>query len=705
MTRVVVVIYEGLLIAVASLLGWIISEHYRIIPTFIIHFPAIAIPYVDFRTTLITLFIINIFIFTINMLITRGDIFVETRRTSFEFYGMVLGFTLSGIYLFLFTEIIFSPEFLAATALCAFGLFALSFIVGQVLSGARGAGELLAAIGHLLTAIVRMLRSPAAIAIVLFALSPIIIAKAFVSSRDFANLVTLVRQMHSVSGGTKYQLTSAFPGVKFLQPIHVQFPPDGTLAGYVLERRGAIWRIGLDGKDKELLVDFSKRVGVVEVENGALGFALHPEFGQAASSNRGFVYVYYTDATTPGRQINRLVRFDLSLTTPSERAASEFPLIEFNRDPDGYHNAGSIEFGPDSFLYLAIGEGSDPENYQRIDRNLLGGIFRIDVAMRGGDISHPIRRQPKDGKTQNYFIPNENPFVGVAGALEEYWALGLRNPFRMSFDPRTGKLFAGDVGSDMWEEVNLIQKGGNYQFPYIEGVTPQPRYSKPDHVFGTEIAPVYYYSHTASDRAVIGGTVYRGGKLTELQGMYIFADDYSGRIWAFPADATKVDHVELLARSTQVGQFGVTTLVNGPTGDLFLTALGSLREPTGQVLRLVRAGTAPPQESAEVAPQTVAVDGREIFKENCAMCHGPTGDGRGPGAAGLPVKPADFTSPDYPGKRSEEQVEQIIHKGGTALGLNAAMPPWGSVDGSTPLLTDAEIRAVAKYVHTLARKN
>lgn len=292
----------------------------------------------------------------------------------------------------------------------------------------------------------------------------------------------------------------------------------------------------------------------------------------------------------------------------------------------------------------------------------------------------------------------------MPGALEEYWALGLRNPFRMSFDPKTGKLWAGDVGSDMWEEVNLIQKGGNYQFPYIEGVTPQPRYSKPDHIIGDEIGPVYYYSHTASDRAVIGGTVYRGNKLPELQGKYIFADDYSGRIWAFPADATKVDHVDLLARSTQVGQFGVTTLVNAPTGELFLTALGSLREPSGQVLRLVRAGTAPPQELSEAAPQVAAVDGREIFKANCAMCHGPTGDGRGPAAASLPVKLPNFTSSDYIGKRSEQQIEEIIRKGGAASGLNAAMPPWGSVDGGTPLLTDAEVSAVAKYVHNLGKK-
>src|SRR5262249_22452907 len=158
------------------------------------------------------------------------------------------------------------------------------------------------------------------------------------------------------------------------------------------------------------------------------------EFGRDGSSNKSFVYAYYTDATVPNQQTNRLVRFDLSLPTVEARGASETPLIEFKRNPDGFHNAGDLEFGADNFLYFSIGEAEDRANHQRIDMNPVGGIFRIDVDMKGGSISHPIPRQPKDGKSANYFIPNDNPFVGVPNALEEYWALGLRNPFRFSFD-------------------------------------------------------------------------------------------------------------------------------------------------------------------------------------------------------------------------------------------------------------------------------
>src|SRR5262249_13768173 len=218
--------------------------------------------------------------------------------------------------------------------------FALSFILGRTFF-ARGRGtNPLSAIFGLLGSLLRLLASPAVVAGLLFAFCPVIIAKAFTPSRDFANFVTRVRMMSSSPGTLKYQLTSAFPGVVFLQPIDIQFPPDKSPFIYVLERRGKLWRMGSDGGNRELLLDFSSRVGIPEVENGALGFALHPEFGRDGSPNRSFVYAYYTDATVPNQQTNRLVRFDLSPPTVEARSASETPLIEFKRNPDGFHNAG-----------------------------------------------------------------------------------------------------------------------------------------------------------------------------------------------------------------------------------------------------------------------------------------------------------------------------------------------------------------------------
>ncbi len=695
---ILILLYEACLLFVAALAGWGISNVIRIIPTAIIHFPEIAVTAHDFLTTSLVLIAAVEAVFLLGRMFAKGTLFVDAARTSYEIYGLFLGLAIGSVCLYLLTDAVFSPELLLDTALVSLVLFVLSHVMGSAWFGGDPPGR---ALGKLFGALFRHLRSPAAIAIILVAVAPMIVARLYTTSRDFANFVTRIHETITVSASTEYQLTNAFPGTLFLQPIDVQFSPDGTPIAYVLERSGKLWRIGLDGSNKEMLIDFSNHVGVVEVENGALGFALHPQFGRTDSPNRNFVYIYYTDATVPGRQINRLVRFDLGLPTPAARASSETPLIEFNRDPDGFHNAGSVEFGPDGFLYIAIGEGEDRENYQRIDHNLLGGIFRIDVDMRGGTISHPISRQPANGTTKNYMIPNDNPFVGVPGALEEYWALGFRNPFRMSFDPKTGKLWIGDVGSDEWEEVDIGVAGGNYQYPYIEGVSPQKGFTKPAHIVGKEIGPLYYYHHTATDRDVIGGTVYRGDKFPDLKGKYIFADDYSGRVYDFSADLASISagDVKVVARSTQVAQYGLTKMINAPNGDFFLTAIGSLYQPNGQVLKLAPAGTAPSQNhDVENMPQ-VAVNGREIFSENCSRCHGPNGDGNGPDLKGAGVKMPNFTDPAYVNRRTLQDVENIIRKGGQVSGLNPLMPSWQDI------LKDQEIAAVAQYVRSIGQKH
>ena len=169
------------------------------------------------------------------------------------------------------------------------------------------------------------------------------------------------------------------------------------------------------------------------------------------------------------QQINRLARFSLSGESTQARSDSEYDLITWDRPDDGFHNGGSVEFGPDGFLYIAIGEMNLHAGYQSVSYSLTAGIMRIDVDKRGELISRPITKQPIDAVTQDYFIPTDNPFVDVGSALGEYWALGLRNPFRMSFDPKTHNLWAGDVGSTVWEEVNLVRKGHNYGFPFREG--------------------------------------------------------------------------------------------------------------------------------------------------------------------------------------------------------------------------------------------
>jgi len=249
--------------------------------------------------------------------------------------------------------------------------------------------------------------------------------------------------------------------------------------------------------------------------------------------------------------------------------------------------------------------------------------------------------------------------------------------------------------------VNVIEKGGNYQYPYIEGMSPSrsPRDRKPENLIGTEHGPVYFYHHSARDRAVTGGVVYRGNKMPELKGQYIFADSYSGRVVSFPATERHVDNVTFLARSIQVAQNGLVQVANTPDGDLYLVVLGAASQPTGEIVKLVPAGSAPAQIIPHEAGAVIAAaDGHEVFSASCSRCHGVRGDGDSPDAANLPVKPPNFTDPNYPMKRSLAQVENIVRRGGAASGLNAVMPSWQGV------LTDPEIKAVAAYVHGLSQK-
>jgi hypothetical protein len=207
-------------------------------------------------------------------------------------------------------------------------------------------------------------------------------------------------------------------------------------------------------------------------------------------------------------------------------------LIDQNA-PGIWHEGGGLLFSPrDGFLYLGMGDNDDRANTQRVDLDLFSGVLRIDADCRGGGTSHPIPRPPKHGRTANYFIPNTNPFVGQAGVLEEFFALGLRNPFRITCDPVTGRLFIGDVGEQLREEVDVIEPddppGLNFQWPIIEGAT---RDLTPPYI-GINRRPWFDYTHVVG-QAVISGYVYRGERFdSELGGKYLFGDNVQGTIWS-----------------------------------------------------------------------------------------------------------------------------------------------------------------------------
>ncbi len=212
--------------------------------------------------------------------------------------------------------------------------------------------------------------------------------------------------------------------------------------------------------------------------------------------------------------------------------------------PFSNHNGGQIAFGPDGYLYIALGDGGsggDPDGNGQNRATLLGSILRIDANTASG--------------ARNYAIPPDNPFAGNSqGFREEIFAYGLRNPWRFSFDPVTKKLWAGDVGQNLYEEIDIIEKGRNYGWNIMEGFH---CYSSATCDTAGLTLPVWEYGHNSSGGiAVTGGFVYRGTQLPELYGKYIYADYGSGRIWSLSYSDNDTVNTELLKTSLNISSFG-----------------------------------------------------------------------------------------------------------------------------------------------------
>ncbi|MGH7946371.1 MAG: PQQ-dependent sugar dehydrogenase, partial [Opitutaceae bacterium] len=250
------------------------------------------------------------------------------------------------------------------------------------------------------------------------------------------------------------------------------------------------------------------------------------------------------------------------------------------RDEAGNHNGGQLLFGPDGYLYLSLGDegGANDQfgNSQRIDRDFFAGVIRIDVDRRPGSLPpNPHAAVHPD----TYSIPADNPFVGATtfngvplsnAVRTEFWATGLRNPWRMSFDPATGHLWCGDVGQGTREEINVIVRGGNYGWSYREGTVAGPRANPTAGV--SFVPPVWDYPNPGQGQSVTGGIVYRGSRYPALVGHYLFADFVSGRIWALRPDGENpvpADNVQLLATDGGISSFGV----DPGTGDVLLCDL------------------------------------------------------------------------------------------------------------------------------------
>ncbi len=292
----------------------------------------------------------------------------------------------------------------------------------------------------------------------------------------------------------------------FSKPLFLTPSPDNTDRLFVVEQGGRIFIVTGDQRKSSPFLDITEKV-LSGGERGLLGLAFHPQY-----SSNGRFFVNYTRAKDGATVIAEYqVSSDPDKASPEERVLLVIP------QPYSNHNGGMIAFGPDGLLYIGTGDGGaggDPENRAQDLEELLGKFLRIDV----------------DGE-QPYGIPPDNPFVGKPGK-DEIYAIGLRNPWRFSFDRQTGKLWAGDVGQRAWEEIDIIEKGKNYGWRLMEGnhcYTPSTNCrTVPDLV-----PPVTEYPHEQGRCSVTGGYVYRGTRIPALQGTYVFGDYCSGEIWGY----------------------------------------------------------------------------------------------------------------------------------------------------------------------------
>lgn len=334
-------------------------------------------------------------------------------------------------------------------------------------------------------------------------------------------------------------LENAFPALSFNRPVDLQQAGDGSNRLYVVEQSGRILTFENSSAvaSSTVFLDIRSRVNSSGNEEGLLGLAFDPAFIQ-----NGYFYVNYT-ASNPRRTV--ISRFSLAPGSPhAADPLSEHVLLEFAQ-PYSNHNGGQIAFGPDGFLYIATGDGGsggDPQNNAQNLGNLLGKILRIDVSRESSD--------------KRYAIPADNPFAGnTAGQREEIWAYGLRNPWRFSFDRVSGRLWTGDVGQNRFEEVDIIERGKNYGWRVMEGFVCYNPNSGCDES-GLE-KPVVTYGRSEG-ASITGGYVYRGSRVPELQGRYIYADFVSGNVWALAYTGPGNAENTLLLRSDKnIASFGV----------------------------------------------------------------------------------------------------------------------------------------------------
>lgn len=332
-------------------------------------------------------------------------------------------------------------------------------------------------------------------------------------------------------------LVDAYPNLTFDQPLEYGVAGDGSNRVFVVEKPGRILVFPNDPQvgEAEVFLDVTSLVDSDAPEKGLLGLAFHPDY-----ETNGYFFINYTD-----RNSSVIARYRVDSANPNRALPDSGSVLLSFTQPFDNHNGGRLAFGPDGYLYIGTGDGGsagDPQNNAQNRSNLLGKILRIDV-------DHPSENRP-------YGIPADNPFAGnTEGWREEIYAYGLRNPWKFSFDPQRGWLWAADVGQDRMEEIDLIESGKNYGWRIMEGSLCYPASASCSREGLT--LPVFEYEHPIGN-SITGGYAYYGNAVPDLSGAYVYGDFETGMIWALwlDADQTVQSNRLLLESGLNISSFG-----------------------------------------------------------------------------------------------------------------------------------------------------
>lgn len=431
----------------------------------------------------------------------------------------------------------------------------------------------------------------------------------------------------SPTGTDAYGLVDINQDLQVRSPLKIVEKPNSDRV-FVLTKAGDLFEMSFETGYKKQVLDISSRNNKLG-DGGSVGIALHPRFGDMDYPDKQLAFIYYKASTTPDtwthEAYNRLSKFTYDHSNQTFIDESEEILIQqYDRSP--WHDGGGLTFDEEGFLYLSVGdEGYDEfqqASNQRLDGGFFNGLLRIDID-NDSSRSHPIRRQPKanaappDGWwptfSQGYMIPNDNPWQNENGEiLEEFYAIGLRSPYTLHKDPNSDYFWVADVGSSKAEEINILTKGDNCQWPYIEGRNATDIMEKPDPLIGKDREPYHTYSRDFG-YCIIGGGIYEGVVHSQLNGRYLFGDYVANKIVSLSNNGGNGEpEINLIIENigtqpiTLPAKYGVTGIHN-VRGEIYITVLGEDSYVNGGIYKL--------EGKSEIADPPALLSSLGVFKD------------------------------------------------------------------------------------------